>query len=64
MISSIVIFVLAFAALGLLLGYASVFDVQPQQHERAVRADIGSNNNNGTSITLGEQVNVQVQSAG
>lgn len=63
MISSIVIFVLAFAALGLLLGIAATFHVQPQQHERAVVADIGSNNN-GTSLTLGEKVNVQVQPAG
>jgi hypothetical protein len=65
MISSIVIFVLAFAALGLLLGFAATFHVQPQQHERAVAADIGSNNNNnGTSLTLGEKINVQVQPAG
>ncbi|AIC15306.1 hypothetical protein [Nitrososphaera viennensis] len=61
MISSIVVFVLAFAALGLLLGYAATFDVQPQ-HERAIMADIGSSNS--TSITLGEQVSAQVQPAG
>lgn len=73
MISSIVIFVLAFAALGLLLGFAATFHVQPQ-HGITVAASAGSNetsssggsnnNNNGTSIALNDKVNVQVQPAG
>ncbi|MEO9363134.1 MAG: hypothetical protein ABI348_04460 [Nitrososphaera sp.] len=69
MISTVVIFVLAFAALGLLLGFAATFDVHPQ-HERAASAGVGpgnnssSSNDNGTSITFGDQVNVQVKPAG
>ncbi|HVX01661.1 MAG TPA: hypothetical protein VHA09_00750 [Nitrososphaera sp.] len=73
MISSIVIFVLAFAALGLLLGFAATFHVQPQ-HGITVAAGPGSNgtnsnsgvsnNNNSTSIALGDKVSVQVQPAG
>ncbi|HEU4984923.1 MAG TPA: hypothetical protein VFT58_04735 [Nitrososphaera sp.] len=65
MISTVVIFVLAFAALGLLLGFAATFDVHPQ-HERATSAGVGPSSNNGsnTSITFGDQVNVQVKPAG
>ena len=63
MISSIVIFVLAFAALGLLLGFAATFDVQPLRGSLA-SASSGSNNTNNTSVNLSEQVNVQVQSSG
>lgn len=65
MISTIVIFVLAFAALGLLLGFAATFHVQPQ-HGSTVAADTGSNTTGGnsTSIALNDKVNVQVQPAG
>jgi hypothetical protein len=59
MISSIVVFVLAFAALGLLLGYAAAFDTQPQ-HQQEVKTNV---NSNGTAaITLQDQAKAQVQS--
>ncbi len=58
MISTVVIFVLAFAALGLLLGFAATFDIQPEQE----RVTIGENGTNSTSITLEEEISVQVDS--
>lgn len=58
MISTIVIFVLAFAALGLLLGYAEVFDVQQEQE----RVTINESGSNSTSLTFEEEISVQVES--
>ncbi|WP_415282261.1 hypothetical protein [Candidatus Nitrososphaera sp. FF02] len=58
MISTVAIFVLAFAAVGLLLGFAATFDVQQEQE----RVDIGQGEADDNSITLEEEIDVQVES--
>jgi hypothetical protein len=58
LISTVAIFVLAFAAVGLLLGFAATFDVQQEQE----RVEIGQGEANDNSITLKEEIDVQVES--
>ncbi|MER3407284.1 MAG: hypothetical protein C4292_00155 [Nitrososphaera sp.] len=76
--SSIVVFVLAFAAMGLLLGFAASLSPSmnagmlrppPQQQQQQPPSLSASNNSNtvtpmnGTSIGIGEQVTAQVNRA-
>lgn len=56
MISIVVVFALAFAAMGLLLGYAATFDVE-SEHEPPFRT---GDSLNSTSIMIEESVQVQV----
>jgi len=56
MISTIVIFAVAFAAMGLLLGYAATFNVE-SEHEPPFRT---GDSLNSTSIMIEESVQVQV----
>lgn len=59
--SSIVVFVLAFAAMGLLIGLAASMDVEMLQGPPAFRANGGDGAGmNGTSIAIEEQVTAQV----
>ena len=57
MLSAIAVFVLAFAAMGLLLGYAATFDVV-SDHEPPFRTGDSMNN---TRITIDESVQVTVE---
>lgn len=57
MISSIVLFILVFAALGLLLGFAASFETQPQQQERTVES-LGTNS---TATSMEEQTGVAIE---
>jgi hypothetical protein len=57
MISAIVVFAVAFAAMGLLLGYAATYNVEPEQ-EPPFRTG-GSLNS--TNITIEESVSVAVE---
>jgi hypothetical protein len=76
--SSIVVFVLAFAAMGLLLGFAASMSSSvnagmlrpPSQQQQQSPSQSGNNNTtatatamNGTSIGIGEQVTAQVNRA-
>lgn len=59
--SSMVVFVLAFAAMGLLIGLAASMDVEMLQGPPAFRTNGGDGNSiNGTSIGIEEQVTAQV----
>ncbi|MEO9294214.1 MAG: hypothetical protein ABI347_01275 [Nitrososphaera sp.] len=61
MISSVVVFVLAFAAMGLLLGFAATMDVRM---ERPPAFQLGPDmNNTSSNVDIQEQVNVTVQKA-
>ena len=62
MISSVVVFVLAFAAMGLLLGFAAVMDMHMHM-QRPPAFLSGSGTNNTSSVNIQEQVNVTVQKA-
>lgn len=69
--SSIVVFVVAFAAMGLLLGVAASLDVpmlqQKPQFQNATGMMGNSNNNNNTAtsaVGIEEQVKVDVEKAG
>ena len=57
--SSIVVFVLAFAAMGLLIGYAASIDV-PMQQEPDFMA---TGTNSTSSVEIEEQVQVDVEKA-
>ncbi len=56
MISSIVLFILVFAALGLLLGFAASLETQPQQ-ERTVES-LGTNS---TAASMEEQTGAVIE---
>lgn len=56
MISAIVVFAVAFAAMGLLLGYAATYNVE-SEHEPPFRA---GDSMNSTNITIEESVQVIV----
>ena len=60
MISSLVVFVLAFAAMGLLLGFAAAMDTRM---ERPPAFLSNPDMNNTSSINIQENVNVTVQKA-
>jgi hypothetical protein len=65
MISSIVVFVLAFAALGLLLGFAETYHVQSQSKPvGATTTGAIGGNNNATSLMPNKQASVQAPTAG
>lgn len=64
MISSIVVFVLAFAALGLLLGFAETYHVQPQHNPASATNTSAAENSNSSSFAPGKQTNVQAQTPG
>ena len=58
MISSVVVFVLAFAAMGLLLGFAAAMDTH-MERPPAFLSNSGMNNT--SSVNIQENVNVTVQ---
>ena len=60
MISSIVVFVLAFAAMGLLLGFAAYLDIR-MEHPPAFLSNPGMNNTSRVSVQ--ENVSIAVQKA-
>jgi hypothetical protein len=60
MISSVAVFVLAFAAMGLLLGFAAAMDTHM---ERPPAFKTGPGMNNTSNVDIQEQVNVTVQKA-
>ena len=57
MISAVIVFVVAFAAMGLLLGYAATYHVVPE-HEPPFRT---GDSMNSTSISIEESVQVTVE---
>ncbi len=57
MLSAIVVFAVAFAAIGLLLGFAATYSVEPER-EPQFRA---GNSVNSTSVTIQESVSVTVE---
>lgn len=59
MISAVVVFVVAFAAMGLLLGYAATYHVEPE-HQPPFRT---GDSMNSTNITIEESVQAQANRA-
>ena len=61
--SSIVVFVLAFAAMGLLIGYAASIDVPTQQGPDSTMTTTTAGMNSTSSIGIEEQVQADVEKA-